>query len=778
MYPIEHIDEAQYPLPREGIYLNCPDRQLLWEVLRIPPDSPYAEYAIPLFMQFHDCCCAFEPAANIYHRLQRQMIASQLEQLQLKTAEASSSLPTSRQKLRTYLTHYPLFSTLLLLSNEESTSQSDWLWLLVRLYHAVGPDDYHVYLLFDQLRSRYPERAPFVSMGVMTHGSSRELSSALEQHTHLSELASSMVPKQKRSSRRPYKAENIHTDTVLERGLVKAALNTTSDKKGREGESWLVMTANQPLTTKAARRKFSLQGSGMARAIGRANQSLPASQSVLTPSELRLFILHSCPAILDGEWLAIEPDERKHWLIFWLSLLGWRDFDVPVYNLRGKSKQAMPAPAFLYEFDKLDGSVVSLQLGAEVVTGAKPEPGDKRYCSAQPDWSLVLPWPIQSLFNLVLRELKSHQRNGQPLSRVLSVSQVQYRRWLRSTIQKVKPHVPFSLTPSAIEKAFLHFAREQVPDTALALLMGKGCIQSHYINQQISVVNGQIRQCWQVFLAELDATTALDSSSETHVSMMRPPPTYHEQVGSALTLRKELLPPIFSAILAPLKPETFTSKRRQPHFWQEASERLALYLHTRAAITMALRPVNSPYPDLSHMAFEAGLLTVHDKRSHHEDERRVLVADRMLMELLKLYLQWQDQWMPLTANHQPPSFSIFDGKKMEPVSASVVSRLFETYVSNHLIEGFRHLSASLWLEENSASFDRPFVQSALNQLLNHFQRGQSPLGMYSLVSLNQVAAYQRQCLTEVIAPFAAYDQQALGALKSLLACKGGGWTSG
>ncbi|MCQ1060795.1 hypothetical protein LRP52_40875 [Photobacterium sp. ZSDE20] len=778
MYPIEHIDNALYPLPREGIYLNSPERHLLWEVLRIPPDSPYAEHAIPLYLQFHHCCGVFESDVNIYYRRQRQTIVSLLEQLQPKTAETPPSLPATRQQLRTYLTHYPLFSSLLLIGNEDDSSQPCWLWLLVRLYHAVGPDAYDVYLLFDQLRRRYPKALPFLSMGVLTQGSQHELAQALKQHTHLAALASHVIARQKRASRQPYQADNNHTGTELTCGLLSATLHTTSDSEGNEGESWLAMTANQPLNTKAAKRQFALQGSGMARAIGRANQSLPASSSVLTPSELRIFIIHACPAILEGEWLAIAPRERKYWLVFWLSLLGRADIDTPVHNLRGKQKQALSSPAFLYELDTLNGCIVSLQLGADLVKGAKPEQGDKRYCSAQYDWSLMLPWPIQSLFNLILRELPSHRRNGQTLSQVLLLSSEDYGCWLKAQIKAVTPSVPFSLTPSALHQSFVHFSREQVPDTALALLTGKGCVQSHYINQQITRVSGQIRQCWQWFLTEIGVTRALDSSSETHVSMTWGVDTYHEQVGSALTLRKELLCPIFSAILPAPDPKLWLLCRRQPQHLQEKSERLALYLHLRAAITMALRPVSHPYPDISHMAFETGLLTVQDKRSHHHDERRVIVADPMLMLLLKRYVQWQDHWFPLAVDHKPLRLCVFDGEKAEPLSKPVVSRLLERYVGDSTLGGFRHLSASLWLEANDASFETPFIQSSLNQLLNHFQRGQSPLGTYSLLSLNQVTVYQQQGLVDVVAPFDDYDKQALAVLKCLLTDKGGGWNVG
>lgn len=136
MYPIEHIDEVQHPLPCEGIYLNCPERQLLWEVLRIPPDSPYAEYAIPLFLQFHECCCAFEPGANIYHRRQRQVIASQLEQLQLTAAETlPPSLPPANNSTRILptihcLAHY--FSFPMKRAHHFPTGYGSWSGFIMR----------------------------------------------------------------------------------------------------------------------------------------------------------------------------------------------------------------------------------------------------------------------------------------------------------------------------------------------------------------------------------------------------------------------------------------------------------------------------------------------------------------------------------------------------------------------------------------------------------------------------------------------------------------------
>ncbi|MCW8328244.1 hypothetical protein MD588_05425 [Photobacterium sp. SDRW27] len=769
MYPSLHDATECRDLPLDGIYTDTPESALLWSLFRLPPDCPYASHAIVLYQQFHHCCCAFEPEANTYYRCQRERLALQLETLLPLETATSSPLPQHRRQLHAYLTHYPLFCSLLLMGNEEQKKQNGWLWLLVRVYHAMGPDVYEAYLAFDRLRAAYPADVPFIELGMLTQGSQHALAQALTEHPYLAPLAPYVKRRHSHARRRPlYQAANVHTTTRVENAVLTATVKTTSDQDGNAGESWLTLSANQPLSDQAAKRQFAQQSSGMARAIGRANKALPASQAVLTPGECRVFLTLACPPLLDGEWLAIAKTERKYWLLFWLALLGHPCREIPLHNRRSKSQSEPPTLSLHYEFDTREGCNVVLQLPADLVKGTRPAAGDKRYYTQRPSWSLSLPWPLQSVFNLVLRDLPSSQRHGLPLAEALSISPTQYRQWLKAHIKAVQPQVPFHLSPTGLHQTFLHFAREQVPDTALALLTGKACVQSHYVNQEAAAASHQVRRCWQAFLAELGATEALNSSSETHVSVTWGMPSYHDQVGSALTLRQELLAPIFSAILQPLQqrpsPHALIDSR-QRQVW---SERVALYLHLRAAMTLALRPVNQPYPTLDHIAFKAGLLTVQDKRSHHHDERRVLVADPVLTRLLGLYHSWQQRALPLERLQEPVGLSVFDGQQWQPLERSTVQRLLETYVGDMVPGGFRHLSASLWLEANQSRPEGHFAQTDLNLLMNHFLRGQSPIGQYSLLSLTQAAAHQQQQLAPMVAKFAAYDRQAETALAWLL----------
>ncbi|EAS44654.1 hypothetical protein C9J48_17760 [Photobacterium profundum] len=764
MYPSQHDATECREQPHDGIYIDVPEGTLLWSLFRIPPDCPYISHAISLYQHFHHYCCVFEPEVNVYYQRQREQLALQLEALLPDELDECSSLPQDRRQLHAYLTHYPLFCSLLLIGNEDEMMQVFWLCLLVRIFRALGPDVYEAYLLFDKLRAAYPADVPFIDVGVLTHGSQHGLIQALNTHSFLAPLTPYVKNRIKRTRQFPYQGVNIHTATVVDNEDLTVTLNTACDKEGNEGESWITLTANQVLNDKAAKRKFSNQGRGIVRAIGRANKALPASQTVLTPSECRVFLTLTCPPLLEGKWLSITKAERKYWLLFWLNLLGHSSCDTPLHNRRSTTGNEPSPPYFSYEFDTREGCNVVLQLPADLVKGKQPEVGDKRYYTHQPSFSLSLPWPLQSLFNLVLRDVPSHQRHGTSLTKTLSISSEQYRKWLSMHIRAVKPLVPFHLTISALHRTFLHFSHGQVPDSTLGQLISQGCMQSYYINQEATASNQQIRRYWQVFLDEIGATKAFDSSRETHTSERLGMGSFHDQVGSALTLREELLPLILSAILMPLQHRPSSYLQLPSNHRQMWSERLTLYLHLRAAMTLALRPVEHPYPTLDHIAFQTGLLTVQDKRSHHHDERRVLVADPKLLQLLSQYQCWQQRLLPLSQSRALVGLNVFDGEQWQPLDQNIVKRLLNTYVGELDLGGLRHISASLWLKANQSHF----AQTDLNVLMNHFQRGQSPIGLFSLLSLNQLAYHQQLRLKRVVARFEEYDEQAEAALDWLL----------
>jgi hypothetical protein len=342
---------------------------------------------------------------------------------------------------------------------------------------------------------------------MLTHGSQHGLMQALNAHSYLAPLTPYVKNRIKRTRQFPYQGVNIHTATVVDNEDLTAKLNTVCDQEGNEGERWVTLTANQALSDKAAKRKFANQGRGIVRAIGRANKALPASQAVLTPSECRVFLTLACPALLEGKWLSITKTECKYWLLFWLKLLGHSSSDTPLHNRRSTTGNEPSPPYFSYEFDTREGCNVVLQLPADLVKGEQPVAGDKRYYTHQPKCSLSLPWPLQSLFNRVLRDLPSHQRHGTSLTNTLSISPEEYSKWLNSHIKAVKPQVPFHLTVSGLHRTFLHFSRGQVPDSTLGQLTGRGCVQSYYINQEAVESNHQIRRGWQVFLDEPDVSS-------------------------------------------------------------------------------------------------------------------------------------------------------------------------------------------------------------------------------------------------------------------------------
>lgn len=237
------------------------------------------------------------------------------------------------------------------------------------------------------------------------------------------------------------------------------------------------------------------------------------------------------------------------------------------------------------------------------------------------------------------------------------------------------------------------------------------------------------------FLKSLGLNQSQDWSVET-IRGMIPLATYHKQIGSAITLRGTMLVKIIDALLTPLSGLTMSKNKI------EIAQRVALYLHIRSAIELALRPVIQPYPKQLHVAWKSGLMSVSDKRVHHQQERRIIVLSESLVEVLQ---QYQSFCIKLDGGCNSANTSClmyWDGKNWLDFNPKNITQLCQQYLDDIDPGCFRHICASQFIELAQALHNH-YQQQALNQKMNHYQRGQNPLGEFAMLSIAQAIDYQR-----------------------------------
>jgi hypothetical protein len=727
----------------------------LWSICPLPPSPPYLSVAIDSIRRWFDILVHFyeidgntlgKRRVSHVHRLLNDIETfAHLSEPVVQFESNEVALPARRTQLRDYLTQFPLYSTLLLIESVDDEQKQFWLWLLVRLREANGEISYEACLQFDRLRERYQERVLPCSVLYLQECTLSELRSRLIEHDVFCVLVpylKSAVKKRKQISF-PYRSDNEHkTKLTLEDGE-EVTITTPTDLEGNEQLSYIEreIVQHQPeLTHKRAKRHFQLKKAGMARAIHRANLRLPMSNEALTPAELSAWIQFHCPELLAGNFVGIDTEERPHWCVLFLSMLGITDFDLICLNHSARGQVNIKPPCLVYELDRSEHCTSYLVLPTDIFKGRTPDKPGTHYYSAQASVEVILPWPIQSLLNYILRSRLSNQRHNKPLKEVLNVTPHAHQQWLRDKIASSKMQFAFNVTPASISRAFFHFSYQQFPTIFADYLNTRGSVQAHYVNVESSELSATLHDHWRDFLMAMNFTSALGWDSETSF-VHSPVATFHGQIGSEITLREEVLVKALDALLSPLDDDS----RAIPSDCQQqvkAIERIVLYLHIRSAIELALRPVNEPYPDAPFCACENGVWTVADKRSHHKDERRLLVLSPALAQLLTQYQRWASAMSSTYYLENRAALMLFDGKQWLPLNRKQVQQLLNQYLDGIDVGCFRHLSAHLIIDEALLT-GNDFDQTEINVRMNHFQRGQNPLISYSLLSVSELVKQQQ-----------------------------------
>jgi len=299
---------------------------------------------------------------------------------------------------------------------------------------------------------------------------------------------------------------------------------------------------------------------------------------------------------------------------------------------------------------------------------------------------------------------------------------------------------------AALHRSFFQFSKNSVPETYRAFLTQKSTVQSHYISAQQHQLSATILRAWRDFS---DACLMRWRHVDAHETAKNPvTPVFHKDVGSKITLRNELLDALYKLLLLHVD-----------------LNNIAFYIYLRIASTSALRPVQRPFPENSHIDLVSMCMTVADKRVHSDEERRFVVLTSSACRLLEAWhkaaeshairnvftspshgLMWLDEYM--TWQH-------FDAKTVNERLYELTSQLLKSH-------SLRHVAAKKFLQ-----FSENFDQRLLNFLMNHSRAGVGILDRFSALSPCAAANLLRRELEISDAQFVSLDAQAIANLELL-----------
>lgn len=675
---------------------------------------------------------------NEYYNL--KVVLNEIVELSQSPESSTSTFPDNadRNVLRSYLTDFPLYSSILTIcADTDEKRKTWWLWFLFRLTQLNREFDRPTSKTINDCRLNY-NISTLIPLQALKHDSNKALAKRCGKISGLRSFRRYFQTPPNKKQYRPYQSDNEHVDTLTlpEKFLAQVYTPTTRDGESLDShysfekilEEGFKKT-NFQLSEDEYRRQFQHQRTGMENAIILANLKLPMSNEALTTSEFNSWIKGH---ISEHFEFVLPQDEISHWfLMFFRMFIGKQAVDFKIYN-DGSGTPDTLSDGIHYVLDKEGSCQATLQLSGKLFKGKEPEENIEKYFAAQSRIKVDLPWPISSLFNQLLRNVSSNKRHNITVSDFLSATSRSQDKWLNGLIGQDKDSVPYKLTTSTIHNSFEYFFYQSLPSIVRDYSNQNGSVLMHYVNMEEQSVSELLSASWFDFLNCCDLARDVGWGRDTRKRANKPIATKQNQIGSAITLKHPYLIKLFDYLLKDLG-----NKKGHAPDLSEKSQRIALYIHIRTSIELGLRPVKDPYPTALDFVPDQGVMVVQDKRVHSKQERRLLTLTPQLSTLINTYQTFCSRVDPSFDRTQQACVSIFDGQKWLPLSPKVIKSSL-----SELEPGcFRHICASQIVGLAFNQHHR-FDQQFLNQKMNHRTRGLDILGQYSLCSIPQIVKHQ------------------------------------
>lgn len=663
----------------------------------------------------------------------------------------------TRAELHNYLKNCPFMTTLLLLGEPDESPYCDDITnrkiaLLAHLFECRGAVDYKAYLTFS--KCVIDQQLSILTLGCLLDLTSLEIhlliKKSVNRENKLEQLAPFFIPLKTRiAEHKPsvLSAKNRHVQVIESTSDSELLALDNTNELAERCDEYLLLDSRVALTTVQQRRQFQRRLFGAQRAYYAHESAVAGGMHAALPCEINELLQQAAPWLLSADMSLLQLNDAQHLLMLFLSMLGLSSQDIVLYN-KGSTKKlpVKECSVYLdYEFPKRSRFIIAtLELRSDLLKTAIPKTQDPRiHFVCKGTLHIPVPYPITHLLNAVLRSIPPYKRQVNTLYDAIKFDSKQYVFWLNAALKSCRLYEK-GITKGAIEKAFIQFSRESVPETYLRLLSRKPCIQNHYISVPTTTLTNTVLQAWRTFCIAAGMTWKNANAHEAGDKSVSHQP--HTELGSKITLRPEIYRAVYQCLLSTL------SDRLEFN----SINRLSLYLYLRLASTVGLRPTKSPLPTIDHVNFGRGIFTVADKRVHSKDELRLIVLPSKLTELITLWRVCAKQYAMSINAGEPSHLLMWWDNGWRSFDRKLVNEQLQRITKEPLINhSLRHTAAQRYIQ-NSPDFN----QSLLDMLLNHSRAGVSLFNQYAAISPAHLIKLQQLILDDVDREFTHFDTSA------------------
>jgi len=652
----------------------------------------------------------------------------------------------SRKKLYNRLTDEPFFCTLLLIPVRES--MASYYCLLAHLFLTRGVDDYRAYLAFYKSLIE-PPASNLPSIETLRNSTIDEVRIALTRFSErqavdeLKQLAAYF--RQKKLLRSGQKKSLLAAKNASEQMLYQSDEGTASfvemsTEIGETTGQFFQWTPNVEKTETQSKSEYSRAKGGLKNALYNANSTCTWGSNSATPAELWRLLSAIDSAFVDDDVSKFNKESAGVMLLFFLKLMGLPEPGELILDNAGSPgyQPKIQSNTLTYHIHKGSGRIdADVCLNARLLDVAQPEVANKLvHLIANKNLKISLPHPIPLLIKASFKAVANKDRNNKTLFSALKLDEKRYRASLKLYLKSQRLDA-VGLSIKGFEQTFYQYAKEQLPEIVFNFLRGKSSVQHHYVSIERATIENEFKEVWLNFLDDVGISRQSSDVDNTTFSVEQ---TYHDEVGSAHTLRDEVLNAMLAHCCSVLTNDLCDDLTRL--------NAGSLYIYLRAASLVALRPVTKPFPTLDYYDATLGVFSVSDKRVHHKDERRLIVLTNSLIKLLDAWSNAARQISIRYALHKPESVLMhldYENRTWVHLSQSYVNQLLLNDFSENLDNrSLRHIAASHYLNHHLRN--QTFTQLSLNLLMNHQRSGVSAMNQRSLTSIEALVLEQRKQL--------------------------------